>query len=66
MLNVNGGDGESKEGRTVTKRSVSVLLIISLIAFYFAYTSYQKGDTTATVLLGLIGLALAYLGLKGE
>jgi hypothetical protein len=66
VLNVNGGDGENKEEKTMAKRSGSVLLVISLIAFYFAYTSHQKGDTTATVFLVLIGLVLAYLGLKGE
>lgn len=59
-----GGEQKTKAKHPMVK--LNVMIVVAVIAFYFAYTSYSQQNFQVAGVLALVGLITGYLGLKSN
>ncbi len=58
--------GGEHKARAKLMVKLNLRIIIAIIAFFFAYSSYQQGNFQVAGVLVLVGVIAGYLGLKSD
>ncbi len=59
-------DGEQDREVKHSLVKLNIMIVVAVIAFYFAYSSWTQGNNQVATVLAVVGVITGYLGLKSD